>query len=357
MPSVDFAVPGDPATRTGGYLYDRRIFGVLEALGWATRWHTLDSSFPRPTPAAVAAAAATLARIPAGRAVVIDGLALAGLGPSLAAETDRLRLIGLVHHPVALEAGASHAERTALAAAEAASLAAMHGVVVTSRWTARTLAAEGAIVAPIRVVEPGTDPVGPGTDPIATPRPRRHAADWRLLCVATLTPRKAHALLIEALAPLADRPWQLDCVGSTQRDPATTRAVRRRIRALGLEARIRLHGELDDAELEAAYRRADAFVLASELEGYGMALAEAVAHGLPVVGTTGGASAETVPAAAGLLVPPGDRDALTRALARLFDEPGLRARLERGALAARSALPTWQTAGERFAAAIAELTT
>src|SRR5690606_34035865 len=97
---------------------------------------------------------------------------------------------------------------------------------------------------------------------------------------------------------------------------------------------------------------ADVFVLPSFFEGYGMALAEALAYGLPIVSTTGGAIPETVPAAEGVLVPPGDDRALARALARLIDDPRERARLAAGAAAARAALPTWQDACAKFAAAL-----
>jgi hypothetical protein len=79
MPAVDLVVPGSLATLTGGYLYDRRIFEGLAKLGWQTEVHTLDASFPEPTEPALAAAQDCLNRIPDGRLIVIDGLALAGL--------------------------------------------------------------------------------------------------------------------------------------------------------------------------------------------------------------------------------------------------------------------------------------
>src|SRR5215470_9773184 len=109
---------------------------------------------------------------------------------------------------------------------------------------------------------------------------------------------------------------------------------------------------VDIGALEREYERADLFVLASYLEGYGMALAEAVARGIPVVSTTAGAIPETVPPAAGVLVPPGDSRALAKALAPLLDHDDARARLAASARDAAAALPTWRTAAERFAAAL-----
>src|SRR5262245_34789511 len=92
-PAVDLVVPGDPATPTGGYIYDREILHGLAALGWRTAVHSLDTSFPRPTRAALRAARTAFTAIPDGRTVVIDGLALAGLHPVLASEGRRLRLV------------------------------------------------------------------------------------------------------------------------------------------------------------------------------------------------------------------------------------------------------------------------
>ncbi len=162
-------------------------------------------------------------------------------------------------------------------------------------------------------------------------------------------------MLIAALAALGDRQWHLHLIGTLTRDPAETTALRDAIAAHGLGARVTLAGEWPQERLDAAYAAADVFVLASFHEGYGMAFAEALAHGLPIVATTGGAIAETVPESAGLLVPPGDAAALAGALARLIDDPSLRARLAAGAAAAGSALPDWDTAVTTWIASVRRL--
>jgi glycosyltransferase involved in cell wall biosynthesis len=113
------------------------------------------------------------------------------------------------------------------------------------------------------------------------------------------------------------------------------------ISAAGLDRRIALAGEWPPELVARAYRAADIFVLPSYHEGYGMAYAEAMAHGLPIICTTGGAIPETVPADAALFVPPGDAAALSRALRRALVEPALRARLAAGSRAAGAALPMW----------------
>jgi glycosyltransferase involved in cell wall biosynthesis len=345
VPRLALLLPGDPQTPTGGYLYDRRIAEGLRRLGWEVRVHALDASFPEPSPAALAEAARVLAALPAGELVLIDGLALGGMPGLVEAQVGRLRLIALIHHPLAEETGLSPERAEALRAAERRALAAVSQVVVTSRFTARLLADYDVPAARIVVVEPGTDPAPPA---LGSPCP-----GLALLCVAALTPRKGQTDLLAALAPLRKRDWRLMLAGSLERSPPTVEAIRRQITDLALDGRVELAGEVSAARLAALYRTADLFVLPTRFEGYGMALTEALAHGLPVVSCTAGAVPDTVPPDAGILVPPGDVDALTAALTAILDAPALRARLAAGARRAAARLTTWDAAAARMAAAIA----
>jgi glycosyltransferase involved in cell wall biosynthesis len=86
-----------------------------------------------------------------------------------------------------------------------------------------------------------------------------------------------------------------------------------------------------------------------------MAVAEALARGLPVISTATGAIPDLVGQDAGLLVPPGNTDALAGALARVIDDADLRARLAEGAKRARDRLPSWEHAFENMNAALARL--
>jgi glycosyltransferase involved in cell wall biosynthesis len=358
--ALSLLVPGDPATETGGYIYDRRIVSGLRRLGWRAETLSLDASFPQPTRAALDHARGVLARLPDGKMVAVDGLALGGLSAVLESEARRLCLIALIHHPVALETGLDPETAKTSMVSERAALRCVRRVVVTSRWTARRLADYGVTPRRIRVVPPGIDGPDAGrsrheTRAVMQGRDLCDPPSLDLLCVATLTPRKGHDVLFDALAELADRPWHLNCIGSLTRDPETADGLRRRIERLGLGPRIALLGEVDRHELDRQYARCDLFVLASHLEGYGMALAEAVAAGIPVVSTEAGAIPETVPRSAGVLVPPGDRRALAAALAGLMDDSKTRRRLASNALRARRRFSTWNQASRRFAAAIEDL--
>jgi len=342
-------VPGNLDSLTGGYGYDRRLISGLREAGWHVELAVLDASYPWPTGQARERAAALLVAIPDDSLVVVDGLAFGAMPELAELHAKRLRWVALVHHPLAHETGLSDARREQLQASERRALATARAIIVTSAFTARSLQTDFGVPADrLTVVEPGTEVA------------RRHRIAGRseegpkadglsLLCVATLTPRKGHAGLIEALAGLKGRAWTLHCVGSLAFDPATVAAVRLVIERQGLQGRVRLHGEVPDEALLAFHEQADVFVLPSRFEGYGMALAEALAHGLPVCSTTAGAIPDTVPDDAGVLVPPGDVPALRGALARLIDEPDWRAALAEGARRAGGCLPTWRQAASRWA--------
>ncbi|MDM0016140.1 glycosyltransferase family 4 protein [Variovorax saccharolyticus] len=339
-----FLVPGDLGTRTGGYGYDRRIIEGLRAAGWQVEVQSLGPGYPDPGQSALASTRRVVEALADDTLVVVDGLAFGVMAEVAAAHARRLRWVALVHHPLSLETGLAPERQRALFESERQALATARGVIVTSPATARALAAFDVAAARIAVVEPGTDP--------AALAQGSGSAGLVLLCIATVTPRKGHAVLVEALAGLRDRPWTLLCAGSLTMDAACSASLAASIEAHGLKERVRLLGECDEPGLRALYAAADVFVLPSFHEGYGMALAEALAHGLPVVSTRAGAIPDTVPATAGLLVAPGDVDALRGALQQVLDDAGLRARLAEGAREARRSLPTWDDSAARFAAAL-----
>ena len=346
--SVCLIVPGAPETLTGGYLYDRRIFEELARLGWVTNILSLDASFPTPTDSALVNAKAAFDALPDGQLVVIDGLALTGLVSLLPAIAKRLCPVALIHHPLADETGIDAARARTLKAAEQSALALVPRIIVTSPWTRRRLADYDVDPARVAVVEPGID-----RELVAAREP---SSTVQLLTVATVTPRKGHALLIEALSRLKHLDWSLRCAGSLEMDPVCASALRAQIEQTGLNDRVSLLGEVAPANVGAEYGNADLFVLASYLEGYGMALAEAIAHGLPVVSTTAGAIPDTVPAQAACLVPPGNVDALTDVLDRLIGDSKARSALLKGARDAAGQIPGWQDAARKFAGVLHQRT-
>jgi glycosyltransferase involved in cell wall biosynthesis len=349
--AVTLLVPGDLALRTGGYGYDREIVAGLLELGWRVDVVTLDGSFPYPTAAARAHAVQALAALPDGALVLADGLAFGVMPEEAAREATRLAFVGLVHHPLADETGLDAETARAFAASERRALACTRGVVVTSHATARRLADFGVSPSRVTVVMPGTAeaPAAQGTRGTSGADSDVPVA---LLCVATLVPRKGHDVLCAALARLRQLPWHLTCAGSLTLHPPTAAALLQQLRELDLAGRVSLAGDLDAAALAAAYDRADIFVLATRHEGYGMAVAEAVAHGLPVVSTATGAIAELVDSTSGAIVPMDDAEALAEALEPLISDDGARARAMAGARVRRATLPRWAESAQAMAHAL-----
>jgi glycosyltransferase involved in cell wall biosynthesis len=342
-----FAIPGDLSLLTGGYGYARELLARLREFGIEPVHCRLPGSFPDPGPGDLQDAAdAVNAAVTPGDAILIDGLAY-GAFSEAAIRAIGAPIIALCHHPLGLEAGLEPERSKALIASETKALALAARVIATSAHTARTLNQDFHVPASrIRVALPGTEPasraIGSGGAP-------------SLLAIGSITPRKAFGLLVEALAGLKDLSWQLSIVGGTQHAPATAAEVQRLIEVRGLSPRIACLGELEGTALGDVFGRSDIFVSSSLYEGYGMALAEALARGLPIITTTGGAAPETVPDGAALKVPPGDITVLREALRSLISDPALRKRLSDASWRAGQDLPRWHDTAAAVARAVKEV--
>lgn len=340
MTLVAFAIPGDIDLPTGGYAYDRRVLALLPMFGIDARHVVLPGSYPQPTASDLAETRRLLAATSADAVLLIDGLAYGAMPTDLVRSFDR-KIVALVHHPLCLEAGLDEARQAELRALETEALAFAGHVVVTSTATAKTLVADFAVLPhKITVAEPGTD---------ASSRATGTGQPPQLLGVGSVVPRKAFDLLVRALVPYVGLDWRLTIVGSMDRSPVALDALKAAIVESGLEDRITLAGPADQKRLNAHYASADIFVMPSLYEGYGMVLAEAMARGLPIVCTTGGAAADTAPDAAALKVPPGDVDALSAAIGRLLRDAALRGRMGEASWVAGQSLPRWEQTARTIA--------
>ena len=310
----------DPAAPSGGNRYDR---AVCDRLARSRDVHELAvfGGWPRPSSSERGALAGVLADIPDKSAVLLDGLVACGVPEILEPEAQRLRLIVLVHLPLGDESAAAAdlvplERRVLLAAAQ---------VVATSAGAARRLI-ELHDLPPNRVF---VAPPGVDRAPIAVPR----ADGGRLLCVAAVTHRKGQDVLVEALRQLEDLPWTCTFVGGNDGTQEES-------------GRVRFVGARTGDALDSSYADADLLVLPSRAETYGMVVTEALARGIPVLGTQvngvpealGTAPDGTLP---GLLVPPGDAGALAAALRDWLTDPDLRQRWRRAAADRRETLRDW----------------
>jgi glycosyltransferase involved in cell wall biosynthesis len=344
-----FAYPGDLNTLTGGYLYDKQVIEGLRKCGWKVQTLSLDPGFPMVSDAVKAQTIATLAGCASDHLLVVDGLALGALGHHIDPLTKSRPYMALVHHPLALESGLSPQAAKALHQSEQLALAHAQRIVVTSPITAQTLTEQFEVPrARIHVVIPGID------QPKTVMRSRRPPENraLELLSVGALVPRKGFEDLVKALARIGPGNWRLTIVGDPTRSPPTTQSLKSLIKASNLDASIELVGAVAPERLRLYYQNADLFVLASHYEGYGMAYAEALAWGLPVIGTNAGAVSQTVPAQAGILVNPHDTAALADALKRVMSDPACQAAMMQAALQHGQTLPSWDETAFAFGQAI-----
>ncbi|RJL16510.1 glycosyltransferase family 4 protein [Paracoccus siganidrum] len=329
--SAAFAIPGDIATLTGGYIYERRLLEGLRALGHDMQHLELPASFPDPDPAQMAQAVAALRGVDPARPLILDGLVFGAIDTRGLAGV-RAPVIAMCHHPLALESDLAPARRDHLFRTERDNLELARHVLVPSPHTRRILIESyGVPAGRITVARPGTDRPRLPPAPVAPPL---------ILSVGILHPRKGHDILIEALSQLPELDWQAVIVGNPW-DTAHAARLARLAAASPVAGRIRLAGRVSADELERLYASASIFALATRFEGYGIVFDEALAHGLPIVSCRTGAVPDTVPPQAGLLVPPEDAQALAEALRALLTDPARRQQLQRAASDAGHRLPGW----------------
>lgn len=352
MTTVHVIVPDsidDPGQPSGGNIYDRRIIEGLRAGGWSVRVRAVPGSWPSPERKARAALASTVAAVPDGAIVLLDGLVASTMPEVLVPEAARLREVVLVHMPLGEDRPGREAVGTR--AGEHAVLAAAAAVITTSSWSRSTLL-DRYVLDPARlhVAEPGADrqPVAPGT-----------ACGGGLLCVAAVAPHKGHDVLLAALATITDLSWSCTCAGALTRDPRFVDLLAHRAGQDRIDDRLCFPGPMDGAALRGAYAAADVLVVASRSESYGMVVTEALAAALPVITTRAGGLPQalgrtpdgTLP---GLLVPPGDARALAAALRRWLGDSQLRQQLRAAARERREALPDWSATTRQVARVLAK---
>ena len=339
--TVHVVLPGDvddPAAPSGGNTYDRRVCDGLTGAGWSVRELAVPGAWPDPGPAGHTALADALDGVPEHGVVLLDGLVACAAPRVVVPHAGRLRMVVLVHLPLGDETGSAPQAAAELDARERETLRAAAAVVATGRWAARRLIEHHGLPADrVHVAAPGVDaaPVAAGGD-----------GATQLTCVAAVTPRKGHDVLVEALAGLTDLAWRCAFVGALDRAPGHVAELRRAVAAAGLGDRVSFAGPRTGDGLAAVYAGTDLAVLASRAETYGMVVTEALARGIPVLATDVGGVAEALGRTPdgglpGLLVPPEDPAALAEALRRWLTEPDTRRRLRRAADDRRDTLPGW----------------
>jgi len=197
----------------------------------------------------------------------------------------------------------------------------------------------------VRVVHLGTD-----VPPEPAPAPRQPV----IASVGHLIARKRHADVVRALWLLRDRHPDLRYV--VVGDGPEREGLRRLADDLGLDGRVEFRGQVPPPAARDAARRASALVMPSVDEAFGVAYVEAMAAGVPAIGSQGEAGPEEIAATGGgmVLVPPGDVEALAGAISTLLSDAPYRRELCLEARATVQRAFTWERCGTATVAAYEE---
>ncbi len=338
---VGVVVYGPLDERSGGYLYDRRVADRLRDRGDVVVRVTLPERSPR------RALAHTLDPRVYRRLAAVDADVLLVdelCHPSLVGIVGRLPqpTVAIVHHLRSSEPGPALRRRVDRAL-EQRFLAGCDAYVFNGQATREAV---GRLVnpAPAVVARPGVDRLGGDPPTPEVVRDRATEGSLRVLVVGSVTPRKGHRTLLDGLAGV-DAPWRLDVCGA-EPDPGHAAAVRARAAGLGVADCVHFHGRVSDADLRAHLREAHLFAMPSTYEGYGIAYVEAMRAGLPVVASSAGGAKEFVDGENGVLVDPGDTEAVRAAVERFAQDRPALARASEAALATARSHPTWVETGD-----------
>lgn len=337
---VGLVVYGDLDSRSGGYVYDRKLVDHLRELGDEVELFSLpERRYGRALAHNVGRSLRRRLRSADLDVLVEDELC----HPSLVWTNYRLDLdvpvVALVHHLRSAEQRAPW-KNSLYRRVERCYLRSVDGYVYNSETTRETVA---ALVDP----SPGVVayPAGDRFDRLLTPEAvneRARDPTLRVVTVGNVTPRKGLHTLVDGLSRIrAD--WALTVVGDDEVDPTYTERLRERIETLGVAGSVTLTGRLPDDELADVLARSHLFAMPSSYEGFGIAYVEGMAFGLPAVATTAGGATELVTDRVdGLLVDPEDPSAVTDAIGPLCRNRDRLVRLSLAALERYRSHPTWR---------------
>lgn len=338
-PEVHFVVPAsidDPTRPSGGNVYDRRLSDELPGCGWAVHEHPVAGDWPNPGPADRDRFVALLDGLPDDSLVLVDGL-IASAAENLVTAAGRLRVVVLLHMPDATDR------------IEAKVLNAVAGVIATSQWSRdRVITRYGLPRDRVWTAAPGVDPAAPAP---GSPSGRD------LLAVGPIIPAKGQDLLVAALAECADLDWSCTFVGSADFDRDFVASLQAIATSSGIQDRLVFAGPLSSIALADLRSKSDLMISASRREAYGMAVAEGLAAGLPVIATDVGGHREAVGQAAdgtlpGRLVATDDVQGLAAGLRAFLTDPALRANWRQAARSRSLDLPGWPDTARTVAAVL-----
>jgi glycosyltransferase involved in cell wall biosynthesis len=338
--NLHFLCPGDINSLTGSHIFTKRFAEGLKKNGHQITIHQLSNDFPFPSDKSLQTVQTILSLIPESDTIIFDNLISSSISALLKECAHRNHLICLFHLPLSIYPGFSVYQREMLAFSESESLGFIHHILAVGPFVEKFLLQQGIDKKKIILTFPGVEDCP--QKKIYQPKP------YRLLSVANLIRSKGHVTLVKALSALNNINWILDCYGDLDLDRQYLADLQALIRRNNLQNKIFIHGTISGKALSDAYLSADLFIHPSEFETYGIALTEALAHGIPVIASTGGGTLSTVPASMGKFFKPDDVYGLETILEVVFENTEIYKKLCNEASRYKSQAITWQKSADDF---------
>jgi glycosyltransferase involved in cell wall biosynthesis len=340
---VCLIIYGSIRTLTGGYLYDRMLMEHFERNGHSMHLMSLPMRrYPLGLADNLTQRLKERLQHAKPNLVLQDELC----HPSLIAlnrglKTDRpMPIVSIVHHLYC-----SEKRRPLLNVIptwiERRYLGTVDGFVFNSRTTCDSVFNLSQPPRPYVIAPPGGDRWG---HPVRWhPKRAMGQGPMRLIYAGLVIPRKGLLPLIEALAQVSAQNWRLDVVGSLKMDRRYANRCRKLSARLGLAPRILFRGEIADSDLMEIMAEAHLLCMPFAYEGFGITTAEAMRCGVPVMGSTAGATRELIKHGGnGLLFDPGDIPGVAAALSQLAADRKRLNAMGRSAFEKAQSLPSWR---------------
>ncbi|MEB3217800.1 MAG: glycosyltransferase family 4 protein [Nostocales cyanobacterium 94392] len=224
-------------------------------------------------------------------------------------------------------------------------------IVTSSEYSKSEIVSVGINPESVHVLSPGLD-----REKFQLPQERKlfeNKDSKKILCVGNYVPRKGIVYLIEAFAQIERQDFTLHLVGNRKNNSSYYNQLNNAVNKLNLTDCVVFHDGADQDNIKQLYASSDIFVLPSFQETFGIVFLEAMHYGLPIITTNVTAMPELVEDGKnGLLVPPGDSQALAQAISKLIENPDL---IEQMGAAGRKKVANyyyWEQTCSRFAAII-----
>ncbi len=346
--NIHFLIPGDINLLRGNYVYNKRIAEGLKALGHQVIIHHLPDDFPFPSDASLQQCRQIMGAIPQAEPVIIDNLVFGVIPDILEDFYLQKPIIALVHITLSADPNLTAYQREMVLNLEKKAQEFATKFIVSSPYTANLLTTAGIEKNQIYVIIPGVD-----NYPQKKNYPEKPS---KLLSIANFTSNQGHLTLIKALTALKNKDWELHCYGNLSFDEEYVTELQMMIRRNGLKEKVWIHDPVSGKELSDVYLNSDLFIHASNFETYGMSVVDALAHGIPVITSTGGGICETVPAKMGQYFNPGDVYVLQTIIEELFENPQLYKTLYTEASTYHNQANSWQKSIDLFELTLKEAT-